>query len=32
VRDLITLLSGDISIQSDVGRGTTIAFTIPLGG
>jgi signal transduction histidine kinase len=32
VRDLITLLSGDISIQSDVGRGTTIAMTIPLGG
>jgi signal transduction histidine kinase len=32
VRDLITLLNGEVSIHSDIGRGTTIAFTIPLGG
>jgi signal transduction histidine kinase len=32
VRDLITLLNGEVSISSDVGHGTTIAFTIPLGG
>jgi signal transduction histidine kinase len=30
VRDLITLLGGEISIQSDIGRGTTVAFSIPL--
>jgi signal transduction histidine kinase len=30
VRDLITLLDGEISLQSDIGRGTTISFTIPL--
>jgi chemotaxis protein histidine kinase CheA len=29
---MITLLGGEISIQSDIGHGTTIAFTIPLGG
>jgi signal transduction histidine kinase len=30
VRDLITLLGGEVSIQSDIGHGTTIAFAIPL--
>jgi signal transduction histidine kinase len=30
VRDLITLLRGDVSISSDIGRGTTVAFSIPL--
>jgi signal transduction histidine kinase len=30
VRDLITLLGGEVSIQSDIGHGTTVAFTIPL--
>ena len=30
VRDLITLLSGEVSIHSDIGRGTTVAFAIPL--
>ena len=32
VRDLITLLGGEVSIQSDIGRGTTIAFAIPVNG
>ncbi len=30
VRDLITLLGGEVSVQSDIGHGTTVAFTIPL--
>lgn len=30
VRDLITLLRGEVSISSDIGRGTTVAFSIPL--
>ena len=30
VRDLITLLRGEVSILSDIGRGTTVAFSIPL--
>jgi len=30
VRDLITLLNGEIAVQSDIGRGTTVAFSIPL--
>jgi signal transduction histidine kinase len=30
VRDLVTLLRGEISLQSDIGRGTTVAFSIPL--
>jgi hypothetical protein len=30
VRDLITLLARRVSIQSDIGRGTTVAFSIPL--
>ena len=30
VRDLITLVRGEVSIQSDIGRGTTVAFSIPL--
>jgi len=30
VRDLITLLRGELSLQSDIGRGTTVAFSIPL--
>ncbi len=30
VRDLIALLGGEISIQSDIGHGTTVAFSIPL--
>jgi signal transduction histidine kinase len=30
VRDLITLLGGEIAISSDIGRGTTVSFSIPL--
>jgi signal transduction histidine kinase len=30
VRDLIALLGGEVSIQSDIGHGTTVAFSIPL--
>jgi signal transduction histidine kinase len=30
VRDLIILLDGEVSVQSDIGRGTTVAFAIPL--
>jgi len=30
VRDLITLLGGEVSVQSDIGHGTTVAFAIPL--
>jgi signal transduction histidine kinase len=30
VRDLVTLLDGDVWIESDVGRGTTVGFTIPV--
>jgi signal transduction histidine kinase len=30
VRDLIVLVQGDISVQSDIGRGTTVSFSIPL--
>jgi signal transduction histidine kinase len=30
VRDLITLLEGEVSIQSDIGRGTTVSFSIPM--
>jgi signal transduction histidine kinase len=30
VRDLITLLGGEIALQSDIGRGTTVSFSIPL--
>jgi signal transduction histidine kinase len=30
VRDLITLLDGEVSVTSDVGRGTSVAFRIPV--
>jgi signal transduction histidine kinase len=30
VRDLIVLLEGEISLSSDVGRGTTVTFEIPV--
>ena len=30
VRDLIVLVQGEISVQSDIGRGTTVSFTIPV--
>jgi len=30
VRDLVTLLDGEVSIASDIGRGTTVGFTIPV--
>ncbi|HEY5656865.1 MAG TPA: HAMP domain-containing sensor histidine kinase [Myxococcota bacterium] len=30
VRDLVTLLDGELSITSDVGRGTNVAFDIPV--
>ena len=30
VRDLIVLVEGEIGIQSDIGRGTTVSFSIPL--
>jgi len=30
VRDLITLLDGEVSVTSDVGRGTAVAFKIPV--
>ena len=30
VRDLIALLGGEIAIQSAIGRGTTVSFSIPL--
>ena len=30
VRDLVTLLEGEISIQSDIGHGTTMGFRIPV--
>jgi len=30
VRDLITLLDGEVSVTSDVGRGTAVAFRIPI--
>ena len=30
VRDLITLLDGEVSVTSDVGRGTAVAFRIPV--
>ena len=29
-RDLVTLLDGDVWIESDVGHGTTVGFTIPV--
>ncbi len=30
VRDLVVLVEGEISVQSDIGRGTTVSLTIPL--
>jgi signal transduction histidine kinase len=30
VRDLVTLLEGEVMIQSDVGRGTTVTLSIPV--
>jgi len=30
VRDLITLLDGEVSVSSDVGRGTAVSFSIPV--
>ena len=30
VRDLVTLLDGELSITSDAGRGTTVEFDIPV--
>jgi len=30
VRDLIVLLDGEVAISSDIGRGTTVSFSIPL--
>jgi signal transduction histidine kinase len=30
VRDLVTLLDGELSITSDAGRGTTVGFEIPV--
>jgi two-component system autoinducer 2 sensor kinase/phosphatase LuxQ len=30
VRDLIVLVQGEISVHSDIGRGTTVSFSIPL--
>ena len=30
VRDLVTLLEGDVWIESDVGQGTTVGFEIPV--
>lgn len=30
VRDLVVLMDGEVSVSSDVGRGTTVAFQIPV--
>ena len=30
VRDLVVLLEGEVSLSSDVGRGTTVSFEIPV--
>ena len=30
VRDLVVLLDGEISVSSDIGRGTAISFQIPV--
>jgi signal transduction histidine kinase len=30
VRDLVVLLEGEVSLKSDVGRGTTVSFEIPV--
>jgi signal transduction histidine kinase len=30
VRDLVVLIEGEISVQSDIGRGSTVSLTIPL--
>ncbi len=30
VRDLVVLLEGEVMVSSDVGRGTTITFAIPV--
>ena len=30
VRDLVVLLEGEVSLKSDVGRGTTVTFEIPV--
>jgi signal transduction histidine kinase len=30
VRDLVVLVEGEISVKSDIGRGTTVSLTIPL--
>jgi len=30
VRDLVSLLEGDIAVESDIGRGTSVRFSIPV--
>jgi len=30
VKDLITLLDGEVAVSSDVGRGTSVSFRIPV--
>jgi signal transduction histidine kinase len=32
VRDLVVLLEGEVMVSSDVGRGTTVTFSIPVQG